>query len=78
MNNNDLAKQLQRNIDKGYRYAYHYRSNGTLSGALTFKMVSTCEENAERKIKSTFAAEKHPKIWNLEKELLRLSRKLEQ
>ena len=64
-----MEKEIQRWIDRGFRYAYHYREGGTLASALLSKQLTTNEEMASRKALSVLYSDPTVKVWHLETEL---------
>jgi hypothetical protein len=74
MTKEQIIRELKRNLSKGFRYAWVAKDRHKLTTALTFKQVTTCLEAAELSAKKVFIADKQIKIWELEKELVRLEK----
>lgn len=67
-------EQIEKALKKGFRYAYVSKEKHTLSTALTFKQWSTSEEGAFKRADNELIADKKIKVWDLQKELVRLER----
>jgi|TARA_R110000782_G_C14744957_1_gene406533 hypothetical protein len=74
MNKEYLRQEIERNLRGGFRFAFHYREGGTLSGALTFKFVTTSRITAESTALSTLYSDPLVQVWDLKEELKALDK----
>lgn len=70
-----MKKEISKFIGYGFRFCYGYKPTSTLSGALTFKMLSTSRSQARDLAARTHmrSGERKIIVWELEKELARLN-----